>query len=377
MIAEAEMTTDARGFMNEHAVRVLLVDDQPLVGETVRRMLAAEPNLAFRYLGDPLQAMQIAGEFAPTIILQDLVMPQIDGITLVKFFRANPATRDIPMVVLSTREEPVTKAEAFAAGANDYLIKLPDPLEMIARIKYHSQNYITLLQRNEAYQALAGVAHDIKNILTGIKGGAFLIDEALGANNLEMLKPGWQVVKICQDRIFQLVFNMLDYSKERTPRYETVDLEETLGNVRDLIELRGRDDGVAAALEIHPAARTVEAEGLSVHRCVLNLASNALDAICECGEPSAGKVTIRTRPGDAAGYLAIDVQDNGPGIPPEKIGCLFQAFSSSKGAKGTGLGLAVSKKIATEHHGSISVASTVGAGTTFTIHLPAKEPREE
>ena len=81
-------------------------------------------------------------------------MPEVDGLTLVKFFRVNPATRNVPMIVLSSKEEPTIKAEAFALGANDYVVKLPDRLELIARIRYHSRGYIALLQRNEAFAAL-------------------------------------------------------------------------------------------------------------------------------------------------------------------------------------------------------------------------------
>jgi len=363
----SQLSEEAKGFMQQHQVRVLLIDDQKIVGETVRRMLAEEENLEFRYLDDPTQAMKIAAEWEPTVILQDLVMPQLDGMTLVKFFRANPATMYIPMIVLSSREEPVTKAEAFAVGANDYLVKLPDKIELIARIRYHSNGYITLLQRNEAYQALAGVAHDIKNILAGIKGGTFMMDQAFEADDNDMLKLGWNLVKVSQDRINQLVFNMLDYSKDRTPQYEEVDLAETLGNVRDLIALRAMDSPIEVVTEIRPDAQTVRAEALSIHRCVLNLSSNALDAL---PEDHPGKITLRSRLDDQPDFLAIDVQDNGVGIPPEVLPKLFRAFSSSKGAKGTGLGLAVSRKIAKEHGGDITVQSTVGEGTTFTIHLP-------
>jgi two-component system chemotaxis family response regulator WspR len=88
------------------------------------------------------------------VILQDLVMPGVDGLTLVRQYRLNPATRDIPIIVLSTREDPATKSAAFAAGVNDYLVKLPDAIELIARIRYHSRSYINLLQRNAAYRAL-------------------------------------------------------------------------------------------------------------------------------------------------------------------------------------------------------------------------------
>jgi sigma-B regulation protein RsbU (phosphoserine phosphatase) len=136
-------------------VRVLLVDDQPIVGQTVRQMLAGEPDVAFEFCPDPAAALDVAAAFRPTVVLQDLVMPDVDGLLLVKFFRANPATRDVPLVVLSSKEEPVIKARAFALGANDYMVKLPDRLEVVARVKYHSRGYTALLERNEAYHRLA------------------------------------------------------------------------------------------------------------------------------------------------------------------------------------------------------------------------------
>ena len=140
--------------LTEHKITVLLVDDQPLIGEAVRRMLAAEPDLAYHFCKDAARAVEVAGTVGPTVILQDLVMPEIDGLTLVKMFRANEPTRETPLIVLSTKEEPATKAEAFALGANDYIVKLPDKIELLARIRHHSKGYINLLQRNEAYQAL-------------------------------------------------------------------------------------------------------------------------------------------------------------------------------------------------------------------------------
>jgi sigma-B regulation protein RsbU (phosphoserine phosphatase) len=140
--------------LTEHGITVLLVDDQVIVAAAVKRMLEAEKDITFHYCADPNQALQRALDVAPTVILQDLVMPDIDGLTLVKFFRAHPRLQSIPLIVLSTREEAVTKAEAFALGANDYLVKLPDRIELIARIRYHSAGYINLLQRNEAYEAL-------------------------------------------------------------------------------------------------------------------------------------------------------------------------------------------------------------------------------
>lgn len=136
------------------AAMVLLVDDQAMIGEAVRRGLASEQGIDFHFCADPHQAVSQAIQIKPTVILQDLVMPGLDGLTLVREYRNNPLTRDIPIIVLSTKEDPLIKSAAFAAGANDYLVKLPDNIELVARIRYHSRSYMTLLQRDEAYRAL-------------------------------------------------------------------------------------------------------------------------------------------------------------------------------------------------------------------------------
>ncbi len=151
---ENKTASPLKSALTRHMIKVLLVDDQAMIGEAVRRMLAPETDIRFHYCNDPAEALKMARELTPTVILQDLVMPEIDGLTLVKFYRAEPALRDTPLIVLSTKEEPTTKAEAFALGSNDYLVKLPDRIELVARIRHHSQGFINLLERNEAYQAL-------------------------------------------------------------------------------------------------------------------------------------------------------------------------------------------------------------------------------
>ncbi|MDF9391371.1 MULTISPECIES: fused response regulator/phosphatase [Methylococcus] len=143
-----------------HPVVVLLIDDQKIIGEAVRRLLKDETDIEFHFLSDPTRALAEAERVRPTIILQDLVMPDVDGLDLVVRFRAHPASRNIPLIMLSSKEEPAVKAEAFARGANDYLVKLPDRIELIARLRYHSNAYIAQLQRDEAYGALAAELHE-------------------------------------------------------------------------------------------------------------------------------------------------------------------------------------------------------------------------
>jgi adenylate cyclase len=194
------VVTETAAALPKHAIKVLLVDDQPIIGEAVRRLLATEEDIIFRYCSDPTAALHVANEFAPTVILQDLVMPDIDGLMLVRFFRANAATRNIPLIVLSTKEEPKVKAEAFALGANDYLVKLPDKLELIARIRYHSKGYISLLERNDAYKALEQMANQLQlhNRFIRKTFGRYLTDDVVNSllESPEGLKLGGERRKI-------------------------------------------------------------------------------------------------------------------------------------------------------------------------------------
>ncbi len=129
---------------------VLLVDDQLIIGEAVRRILAQQQEIVYHFCQKAEEALSVAARVEPTVILQDLVMPGVDGLDLVRGYRGQDATAITPIVVLSSKDEGSTKAEAFDAGANDYIVKLPDPVELLARIRYHSHAYHSQL-RARAY----------------------------------------------------------------------------------------------------------------------------------------------------------------------------------------------------------------------------------
>jgi sigma-B regulation protein RsbU (phosphoserine phosphatase) len=135
--------------------RVLLVDDQPIVAEAVRRMIASVAACEYRSVQDPAQAVEAALAFRPTVILQDIEMPGMNGLELLPAYRAHPDLRDVPVIMLTGKEDPQVKADAFARGASDYLVKLPHPVELVARIRHHSRGYRFQLERNAAYTALA------------------------------------------------------------------------------------------------------------------------------------------------------------------------------------------------------------------------------
>lgn len=156
---EQEPASDAAP---EQPCVVLLVDDQEMVAEGIRRMVAGESDIELHYCQDPRNAIQMATELKATTILQDLVMPEIDGIMLVRFYRANPVTQDIPVIVLSSKEDPGIKSDAFSSGANDYLVKLPDKIELIARVRAHSRAYLLQKQRDAAYHALREIQRQLE-----------------------------------------------------------------------------------------------------------------------------------------------------------------------------------------------------------------------
>ncbi len=141
--------------MNEPAIVVLLIDDQPIVGEAVRRAIATESDIEFHFCRTADEAVSTALRVKPTVIMQDLVMPDIDGLTLLKRYREQSTLQCVPIVVLSSNQDAITKREAFATGAADYLVKLPDTIELIARLRHHSHAYITRIQRDAAYRALS------------------------------------------------------------------------------------------------------------------------------------------------------------------------------------------------------------------------------
>lgn len=201
---------------DEYRLRVLLVDDQAMVGEAIRRALATDPLVEFCYCGNPADAIEVAERFKPTVILQDLVMPNVDGLTLVRAYRTHPSTADIPIIVLSTKEEPAVKRDAFAIGANDYLIKLPDAVELIARVRHHSKAYLNQLQRDAAYRAL----HESQSELMRINAELQRLSNVDGLTGLsnrryfnEYADAQWKLAVRAQQPLAVLMIDVDDFKR--------------------------------------------------------------------------------------------------------------------------------------------------------------------
>ncbi len=219
-------------------------------------------------------------------------------------------------------------------------------------------------------ETVAGISHTIKNILGGLEGGLYVVDAALGKNNQELLAKGWNMVKGNVNRISALVRDILFLSRERTPALEEIDPGEICREVMELLCCPAREAGVCMELEAPGVCKTIRVDPRGLHTVLTDLLSNAIEA-CRgwCGS-SPSRVLLRYQcQGD--GTAVFEVQDNGPGIEPEILELLFKKSVSTKGSKGSGLGLLVTKKIVEEHGGSIHVESTPGRGACFKVVIPA------
>jgi signal transduction histidine kinase len=213
---------------------------------------------------------------------------------------------------------------------------------------------------------VAGLSHDIRNILTTLRGGAFVLDRMLAGDAAPDLKEAWQIVKHGADTIGALVDDMVSYSKVRTPDRRPLDLNALTTRVVNRFRASRGDSGTTISAALAADLGAVPLEGPAIERVLTNLLSNAYDALEGCG----GNIVVRTAAGPGEDEVSLSVTDDGPGIPPENRERIFDLLFSTKGAKGTGFGLAVTKKIVTEHGGSIRLATEVGKGASFTVVLP-------
>jgi signal transduction histidine kinase len=374
--------------------RVLLVDDEKGI-RTVLGIFLADCGYEVLKAGSGEEALRLFRESKPSIVLTDIKMPGMDGIQVLR--KIKKESPDTEVIMITGHGDMELAIQSLKSDATDFVTKPinDDALEIAlkranekiflkTKMKEYTENLERLVEEKTRKllnaerlaavgQTVAGLSHAIKNIASGLKGGTFVLDKGIELNNKKYLLQGWEMVKGNLGKIGNLALDLLNYSKERTPEYRLCNLNEPMCEVFDLMSHEADRCGVTLEKDLDPKVSEGWLDPGGINRCILNLVSNAIDACtdisCVRGQ---GKVILKSLKTDgwAVEYQVID---NGCGMDKETDKKIFEQFFSTKGSRGTGLGLMITKKIIDEHGGLIECESERGKGAKFIIRLPEKK----
>ncbi len=371
--------------------KILIVDDDVDSVELLTKRLRADGyDTSDAYDGE--QALQQVEHYQPDMIILDIKMPKIDGYEVCRRLKGSEDTRRIPILMLTVKRKVPDKVKGLDVGADDYIPKPFDYRELSQRVRYWTavkievEDRVRKIRRLEQElieserlaaigQTVASLAHYMKNILFGLKGGVYLVNTASKGDETDSdsLETGWDMVERNLGRISDLVLDLLEYSRDREVEYEDCSPNEIGNEVCEDFAAKAREHGIEIVRDFDPSMRGVVLDPKIIRRCLSNLVANAIDAcIFDSNQQKQWVVRVRTVLEDD-GTVLFEVSDNGCGMDEEVKRKLFTTFFSTKEGRGTGLGLLITQKLVHEHGGTIRVESEPGAGSTFSIRLPPRD----
>jgi signal transduction histidine kinase len=366
--------------------RILIADDNTAGVDTLTLFLADEGFLVAG-VNSGADALEMIESFKPDVLILDVRMPGMDGFQVLQSIRENPATTELPVIMVTAMSDTQDVVYALELGANDYISKPPQVEILVARVRTQLKLKALMDQRRRDLvqlrqldsmkdNFLAVAAHDLKNPLHNIGFGAELLKEY--AEQLEEAARNEMLtiigtIESASATMQVIVDDYLDLQTMRAGQFvinrETVDLTAVIKDVLD--QIRVRATGKALTLETHLSDDLPSVNGNPdrLAQVIGNLVSNAIKF-----SPPGAVVTVRAMPRTTGG-LRIEVEDNGPGIPAEEMDLLFQEFARlsnrpTGGEKSSGVGLSIARRLVELHGGTIGAKSVRGQGSTFWIELP-------
>lgn len=374
--------------------RLLLIDDEPGIRRMMSLDLSAD-GYQVRTAADGQSGLDAFGDERPDIVLTDLKMPGMDGIEVLRRIKAQSPETEV--IVITGHGDLELAIQSLQLGASDFITKpvseaalsvalqrAKERLGLKTELKAHTQDLerrvaeatakVLASERLAAVgQSVSALVHSVKNILSGLKGGNYLVRQGLKTDKRHIIQQGLEMLERNVNRISSLCYDLLSFGKPRKPELCPVDLREICADAVEYMWPEAEAREVDLDLVERPQALVCQVDRKAILDAVLNLVSNAIDAAATVNE---GQVRLAVDEGED--YFALSVDDNGPGLDEEALRKVFQGFYSSKGSAGTGLGLMVCQKIAQEHGGRVELDNRPGQGATFRLIVPrcAKPPVE-
>jgi signal transduction histidine kinase len=387
-------------------VKVLVIDDERPFLEIIKISLASEGYEVIT-AESAKEGLKIFEEQDPEVVLTDITLPDIDGLEVLRRIKA--ADDETEVIVITGRGDTDSAIASLQQGASDFVVKpIRDDAIMLAlqraekqiamnqRLRDYMENLEQKVQEctmdlRKAHEELienerlgsigetaAGLAHYMKNILTGLRGGTYMVEKGMVADNTPMLQGGWDMLQRNVDKVSSLVLELLRYSEETLLKRAACEPNQIIADVVELEAERARQNNIKLNMDPDPNLKEACLDRDGISDVLSNLVSNGVDAcIYDTDTSKNWLVTVKTglEAGRGSGEtLLLEVTDNGTGMTDEVKAKLFRGLFSTKAGRGTGLGLLNTQKIIQEHGGEISVETQTGQGTTFSVRLKRKMP---
>jgi len=365
---------------------ILLVDDEEDIRFVLDVTLSDSGYRVFTATNGE-EGLDIFRRENPPIVLTDIKMPGMDGIELLRRIkRENPETEvimitghgDMDLAIKSLQHEatdfitkPINDAvlEIALKRANEKIVvrqKLQEytaSLERLVREKTELQDHLSSLGL-----MIGSISHGIKGLLTGLDGGMYLLDRGFKKEDQDQIKEGWEIVRLMIGRIRKMVLDILFYAKDRDLKWERIDALSFAREVARAFGAKIQSQAIAFSCEFEETLGEFEVDAGMIHSVLINILDNAVDACTRDSGKASHRIAFSARQTDD--HVLFDVEDDGIGMDADTRDKIFSLFFSTKGNRGTGLGLFVSNKIIEQHGGAITVKSTPGRGSKFSIRIP-------